>query len=358
MRRTKKQQQRIRRDYTDPSKPGSLGGVARFAKARGFDLKETQKALEKELAYTLHKPRRKRFATTPVMVFGMDEQWVADLIEVQNIRKHNNGYRYLLTVIDVLSKYAWVEPVKSKSGSDVTAAFDTILKRAKGRTPIQLPPDNGKEFYNKTFSALMKSQNIHHFSTHGDTKASVVERFNRTLKERLYRYFTAANTLRYVQVLPKIVRGYNLSFHRSIGMAPAKVNHGNEDNVWNVLYAKRLQGKKSKQTLKVGDKVRLNKKFRTFKKSYLPGWTEEVFVIQRVKRDPPVTTYKISEWDGTPLEGTFYKQDLQKVKVSDDDLFRVEKIVKQKGSKVLVRWKDWPVKYDSWLEKHQLKSLR
>ena len=80
---------------------------------------------------------------------------------------------------------------------------------------------------------------------------------------------------------------------------------------------------------------------------------EEVFVVRSVKPGPPVTTYKISEWDGTPLKGTFYKQDLQKVTVNDDDLFRVQKIVKRKGSKVLVRFKDWPVKYDSWLEKHQ-----
>ena len=96
-----KKEQQIIRDYVDPSKPGSLGGVARFAKAHRLDVEKTKRALEKELSYTLHKPRRKRFATTPVMVFGMDEQWVADLIDVRNIRKENNGYRYLLTVIDV-----------------------------------------------------------------------------------------------------------------------------------------------------------------------------------------------------------------------------------------------------------------
>ena len=105
----------------------------------------------------------------------------------------------------------------------------------------------------------------------------------------------------------------------------------------------------------MGDRVRLNKKFRQFKKSYLPGWTEEVFVVARVMSGV-VPTYKIKEWDGTPVEGTFYAEDLQKVNVNDDDLFRIEKIVKRKGDKVLVPWKGWPDKYDSWIEKRALTS--
>ena len=353
-----KKQTQILKDYVDPNKPGSLGGVHRFAKAHNLDPAKTRKVLEKELAYTLHKPRRRRYATTPVMVYGMDEQWVADLIDVQKIKRQNNGYGYLLTVVDVLSKYAWVEPVKTKSGVNVTAAFENVLKRAKGRKPINLQTDDGKEFYNKTFSEFCKKHAIHHFSTQGDTKASVVERFNRTLKDRLYRYFTVKNTLRFVEILQRLVHGYNVSFHRSIGMAPAKVNIHNQSNVWQMLYSDKIKGKKPRSDLKVGDKVRINKKYRTFKKSYLPGWTEEVFIVTKVIRKPPLPTYRISEYDGTPLKGTFYKQDLQKVTVNAGDLFRIEKIVKRKGSKALVRWKGWPVKYDSWLDKSQLRSLK
>jgi len=130
-------------------------------------------------------------------------------------------------------------------------------------------------------------------------------------------------------------------------MAPDQVTLGNSEDVWETLYGKK-KGKKSRRPpLKVSDHVRLNKKFRQFKKGYLPGWTEEVFVIRRV-RPGKVTTYKVEEWDGTSVEGTFYVQDLQKVSVKDDDLFRIDKIVKRKGDKVLVRWKSWPVKYDSW----------
>ena len=352
MKKRKKQQRKVSTGtllarYRDPLKPGSLGGLTRFAKANKITVKRAREVLERDLGYMLHKPRRGRFPSAPVLVFGIDEQWMADLVEVINIAKYNRGYRYLLTVVDVFSKHAWVQPVKNKTGQAVTEAFEKILK--EGRKPINLQSDDGKEFYNKTFQALMKRKDIHHFSTSVDTRASVVERFNRTLKQRLYRYFTTKNTLNFVPVLQDLVQGYNRSYHRSIKRAPNDVTEANSPEVWEILYGKK-KGKVKRPRLKVGDRVRLNKKFRTFKKGYLPGWTEEVFVVRRVQKGK-VPTYKVNEWDGTPIKGTFYEQDLQKVAVEDDNLFRIDKIVKRKGDKVLIRWKCWPDKYDTWMSK-------
>ena len=337
--------------YHDPENPASYGGVSRFAKSQGISLKRAKAVLGNDLGYTLHKPRRRKFPTLPVKVFTMDEQWTGDLIEVINISKQNKGFKYLLTVVDVFSKYAWVEPIKNKTGKAVTEAFEKILKQ--GRKPIQLQTDDGKEFYNKTFQTLLNKYKIHHFSTSGDTKASVVERFNRTLKQRMYRYFTTNNTLKFVPVLQSLVKGYNRSYHRSIKMAPNQVTEANSSEVYANLYKNK---KVKKPALKVGDRVRLNKKFRLFKKGYLPGWTEEVFVI-RESRVGAVPTYKVQEFDGSLLKGTFYEQDLQKVNVKDNDIFRIEKIVKRKGNKVLVQWKGWPQKYNSWIEKGQIAKL-
>ena len=134
-------------------------------------------------------------------------------------------------------------------------------------------------------------------------------------------------------------------------MAPNQVTLENSEQVWDNLYGKAKKPKKP--ALKQGDCARLNKKFRTFEKGYLPGWTEEVFVV-RAECPGNVPTYKLEEWDGTLLEGTFYEQDLQKVNVTNNNLFRIEKIVKRKGNKVLVNWKGWPNKYNSWIEKGQL----
>ena len=190
----------------------------------------------------------------------------------------------------------------AKTGVALVKTFDKILKQ--GRKPSLLQTDRGTEFYNRAFQHWVKDHGIDHFSTEGDAKAAVVERFNRTLKEWLYRYFTAANTLRFDDQLPQLVQGYNATRHCSIGMAPKDVTWDNEEAVWKRLYEKLLKKKHRKHKFKVGD--------RTFEKGYLPGWTEEVFVVHRVVPGV-VPTYKIPEWDDTPVKGTFYEADLQKM---------------------------------------------
>ena len=200
----------------------------------------------------------------------------------------------MLTVIDVLSKYAWVRPLENKTGDSVVKALEDIIKL--GRKPNRLQTDKGRVFYNRPVKSWLQEKGITHFSTHGDAKASVVERFNRTLKQRLYRYFTAANTLEFVDILPDLVEGYNATPHRSIGMAPKQVNWKNEKAVWKRLDAKKK--KKQKPPSKKGDRVQLNKIYCTFQKAYLPGWTEEVFVVDRVLPGP-LPAYKIRDWDET-----------------------------------------------------------
>ena len=140
---------------------------------------------------------------------------------------------------------------------------------------MSLQTDAGKEFYNAAFRRMLAKEGIYHLSTHGDAKASMVKRFNRTLKQRMYRYFS---------VLPQLLDGYN----QSIGMAPHDVTDKYEGTVWTKLYGKRLKSPPHPK-LEVGHQVRLSKKHRPFKKGYLPGWTEEVFVVQRVVPGPVVT---------------------------------------------------------------------
>lgn len=227
---------------------------------------------------------------------GIDEQWKVDQIEVINIAKYNRGYRYLLTVVDVFSKLAWVQHLKNKTGQVMMDAFQKLLKG--GRQLMNLQTDDGKEFYNKTFQALTKWKGIHHFLSSRDTKASVVKRFNQTLKKRLYRYLTVKNTLHFVPILQDLVQGYNPSYHRSIKRAPKQVTQANSPEMWETLYRKEGGWKKSR--LKVGHQVRLNKKFCPFKKGYLPGWTEEVFVVRSVQKGK-VPTYKVDKWDCTKV---------------------------------------------------------
>ena len=149
----------------------------------------------------------------------------------------------------------------------------------------------------------------------------MVKRFNRMLKGRLYRYFTARGTQDYASVFSALVNGYNKSRHRRVGMTPKSMTTRNKGLVYRSLYGKRL-GDRARSHLKVGQKVRLSQKHRPFKKGYLRGWTEEVFLVKRVM-PVLVMTYRLTGWDDTPLEGQFYQEDVQPVTLPDNALCRV-----------------------------------
>ena len=122
----------------------------------------------------------------------------------------------------------------------------------------------------------------------------------------MFRYCTANNALKYIDVLPALVKTYNHTFHHSIQEKPVNVTPKNENEIWYRLNGFKKGMNVKKPQCKVGDKVRLNKKFRSFKKGYVPGWTEEVFLVQQIYTKKPVVTYKLTEWDGTPIKGTLY----------------------------------------------------
>ena len=156
----------------------------------------------------------------------------------------------------------------------------------------------GREFLNRPFQNWLKQHHIEHFHTHNfDTKASIAERFIRTLKEKLWRYFTYTNSRRYVEVLPALVESYNNTYHRSIRHAPNSVNSENQETVWLTLYA---DPELRKPKLKVGDQVRLSMTRTRFGKGYLPGWTDELFQVAQVFQDNPpyykIKTYKANGW--------------------------------------------------------------
>ena len=169
-----------------------------------------------------------------------------------------------------------------QDGEGRDGGFRENFETQRRTSTYQIANGRRQRILQQDVSSLDDTKGIRHFSTSGDTKASVVERFNRTLKKRLYRYFTVKNTLKYLPVLKELVLGYNRSYHCSIKMAPKKVRMSNEGRVWKTLYAPRLGAKRQTAKLKVGDRVRLNKNYRVFKKSYLPGWTKEVFLVARV----------------------------------------------------------------------------
>lgn len=355
--KSSKPDQKLSQRYYNPRQPGSFGGVQALKRATGIQRNKVQTFLSHQDTYTLHKPVRRKFQRRRIIVGGIDQQWQADLIDVSKLKKDNDGYTFLLTVIDVFSKYAWVVPLSNKTGATIIRAFELIFTQG-GRKPLRLQTDKGSEFLNRPFQNFLQKEGVEFFVTQNeDIKAAIVERYNRTLKEKLWRYFTHKNTLRYVEVLPHLVRAYNQSYHRSIKRAPVDVTTDNQEDVWQTLYADPVK-KTSKQRLKPGDRVRISKARRHFRKAYQEGWTEELFTVSRILKTSPIT-YRLKDDHGEELTGTFYAQEIQKV--GDKTVYRVESVLDRRKPlngqrEVLVKWFGYPDSFNSWIPERHLQQ--
>jgi len=338
--------------YYDPESIGSFGGVDRLyrsVKHLGVSRKDVEEFLRGERTYTVHKPVRRNYPRIKTYVSGIDKQWQADLADVKSLAHFNGGTTFLLTVIDVFSKFAWVVPVKSKSASVMLAAFKSLFESAHPRKPERIQTDKGKEFFNKLVQDFLKSQNVKHFASHSDQKASVAERFNRTIKTRIWHYLTYKNTKRYIDVLQQLVNSYNKSFHRSIGMAPIAVSKKNENEVWVKLFGDGGSSV-SKHKLKEGDKVRVTMKKGDFDKGYIPNWSLDHLVVSN-SRNESRPVYKLRRKNGEQVDALFYPEEIQKI---SKNTFLVEKVIQKKNGKALVKWKGWSNKYNSWIPVEQL----
>ena len=270
--------------------------------------------------------------------------WAADLVEMQKYSKWNKGLKYFLMVIDVFSKYGWIVQ-KTES---VSTAFDLIFKKSK-RKPEKLWTDKGSEFISKHFKDFLKRHNITLYHTQKEEKSSVVERWNRTMKNKMWKMFSANNNTVYWDKLDKLVDDYNNRKHSSIKMTPTEASKKkNEKQVFTNLYEDEIFLKPKKTKFSIGDKVRLSKyKRRVFDKRYTPNWTEEVFLVDKVNSTKPVT-YNVVDLLGEKVEGSFYEKELQKAK---QQTFRIEKVVRRdnKKKKALVKWKGYSDKFNSWV---------
>ena len=272
---------------------------------------------------------------------------------MQAFSKKNKDTKYLLTIIDVFSKYAWAVPLINKTGESVTEAFDKIV--SEGRKPKNLWVDEGKEFYNKTFQSFLKKNNISMYHTFNEGKAVVIERFNRTLKRIMWKYFTANNTYSYLNVLQSMLYKYNNTKHSSIKMSPEEASKkSNKGTVYFNLYGD-LEVSKSKPKFKIGDSVRLSKLKRHFEKGYTPNWTEEVFVINGIQNTNPIT-YTLKDLNNELIQGSFYEQELLLAK---QEIYRIEKVIRRdyKKKQALVKWKGYSEKFNSWVPLSDLKQI-
>ncbi len=305
----------------------------------------------------MHKQIRRKFPKRQVNVYDIDDVWGCDLVEMQEWSKQNKGFRYMLNVIDVFSKYAWSIPLKDKTMKTTLDALKRIGKQSN-RIPRHIWVDEGKEFYNKDMNEWLKENNIIRYSTHGEHKSVVVERFNRTLKSIMWKRFTAENTRNWIDMLDKLLLEYNNKKHSTIGMTPTEAsNKENETRVLQNMMNKTIVTPRRKPRFKVGDRVRISRIKGTFEKGYLPNWSEELFTIDKVQKTIPVT-YIIKDTLGEVVKGSFYNEELQK---SNQEVYRVEKVIRKKKidgiEHALVKWVGYSEKFNQWIPIKDLEKI-
>ena len=317
--------------------------IIRSKRKLGLGVEDHNKILSEEL----HKSKRKNYPRRKIIVNHINEIFAADLVEMQKFSKLNKGYRYLLTCIDIFSKFAWVIPLKDKRGITIKNALEKIFKQRK---PKFLWTDRGTEFYNKQVQDLLNENNIKIYSTNNsEIKSAVIERFNRTFKNMMYKKFTENNNTIFYNILDELLNNYNNKYHSTIKMTPIegskKVNENKIKNIYNFEKTKK-PGK-----FKIGDRVRLSLEKNIFEKSYETNWTEEIFEIYDIKYSN-VPYYYLKDLNNEKLDGTFYEQELQKTK--QNDLYTIEKILKTNKDKIFVKWRGYDSSFNSWINKNNV----
>ena len=216
-------------------------------------------------------------------------------MDMVDIAKQNDDYKYLLVAIDIFSRFAHCQPVKSKKGVAVVKALQPILSGT--RKPKMVRTDRGMEFRSKEVNKYVHGQNIYHFySLNTETKANYSERLIKTLKHKLFRYMMKNRTQRYIDVLQDVVHSYNHTVHRSLGKPPASITRDNEGESRLQQYLLRKSTPKSRQTLKknirkpfrykIGQTVRVSHVRSLFDREYSQKWTGEIFKIKtRLRRE-------------------------------------------------------------------------
>ena len=338
---------KIEKKYTDVSNPVSFSGLSGFLKNnKELNSIETKNKLSSINSYTLHKPLIKKFKRSQTIVSGIDDTWQIDLVDVSNLKnkKLSQFFSFLFVCIDVFSKYAFVIQIANKSANESTRAFKLILKN--GRSPTNIYSDNGKEFMG-SFKSLLKELNINQLFTKSIFKASVVERFNRTLKQKMYRVFSFQKNKNYINILHDLVESYNKSYHTAIKMSPIQVNKKNEKRVFNNLYGKNLNDAYIQFKFKIGDYVRKQVVKLIFEKGYTPNWSEEIFIISMLIPSVP-PKYNLKTLDNEKLPDYYYREELQNVKFPYDSF----EVIEKKGDQILLKKLNSNIEKSVWVDKN------
>ena len=347
--------QHLQENYQNVKSPISYSGISNIYNYYGGRLshKKIKDFLASVNTYTLHKKSRVT-GYNPSFIRYHRQQMQLDLIDVQKLSLHNDDYRFLLMAIDCFTRYGFSIPLKNKTSIAVLNGFKSILRKA-GKLPHSVMTDGGTEFINSKFIKFCEENSIRCHRSYTSTHASFVERFNRTIKNKLYTYMDGARTERYIDVLEDLINSYNNSIHRMIGLKPAeaelKKNHMQVRERMQQYYSK---FSKQKPKYKIGDTVRITAIPNQFHRGFEIQNKNEIFVVSEINTKLPRPLYKLHTFGNQNeiIKGSFYENELTHTKINQ---FYIEKILKKTKNKVLVKWEGYSV--PTWEPRKYIESV-
>lgn len=306
----------IRDLYTNPDFPGSFSGVSTFSQHVRQSRAKVKSQLQSEDLYTRFVPRRRNFPRRKGITYGAFERYEVDTMDLRRYAPQNSYYKYVLVCLDTLTKYVWVRKQKTKSGLETAQSFESILAEiGKGGALVQ--SDHGTEFYSPEFTAVCQRWNMKHYSTFTDRHASQVERFNRNLIERFFRYEMHVGAFVWTDVIDRFVRHYNHSIHSTTKFKP--VDAKDSKAIQNIVRHRLLDPDKfvlppkDKKRIFEGDFVRIPTIRHMLHKKSMAKYTQQIFRVVKYKLINGLHTYHVASLSGEEVPGYFTHYELVKV---------------------------------------------
>lgn len=353
--------------YYNVRNPESFSGSNKLWKLIKKDKVVTRPQMEKWLReqdlYTSYFPKRIKPKVPQTIAPKPDYSWQADTAYMTTFEEANDDFAYFVLVIDVFSRYVWTEPLKTLKGTEMKSALEKLFEQDKCE---RLYTDAGTEFVNRTVKSFLNANNVKHYISRSERKASMAERAIKGFKKVLFQYMEHNDTKQWKDVLPDVTHRYNNSVHRIIQMTPSQARTAEIYDVWTNQYQTKSRKKRIKKPknltpdfkFNVGDVVKISTARRPFQREYDQTFTTETFRIIERQKKGIISLYKIKDFLNEPVIGDFLDNELVRVFVPENKQYKIDKVIRnrtRKGKKeYLVSWKGWPKQFNSWVSDLQL----
>lgn len=344
--------------------PHSFGGKYRSYQYYK-DKQKVDDALKGNAIYTRYKPYKKLKYHIPTYVYRKRQLIQLDITYFEHPAyvRASGGYPYLLTCIDVFTKYVWCYPIKDKSAATIVKCMQQLFTELE-TLPELISTDRGTEFKNRLFENLLRERGVRQHYATSDRKCAVVERFNLTIQQLVYKLMDYHNTTNWVSVLPQALKIYLNRVHTTTKFSPIdgekEENHAAIRETLETKY-KEAEENRVKPKFKVGDHVRIWVHRGKFKRGYTQNYTDEYFKVKEVLDNLPQPRYILEDLLGEEVDFILFQNELVGYTPKEGEEFRIEKIVARRTRngrrECLVKWIGWPDKYNSWEPENQLIDL-